>query len=247
MSDRNIEPAIGEEKHNKTARIQEIAGKSADIFYQKEKKQKLFYFDFLYIQLRYMKKRWWLIQMFLLAGYFIAAYYILDSVMLQRSLGVTASLFIVMIIPEFWKDKATGSTELEATTCYTLRDIYAARLLLFGGIDAAFLFVFCLMLHVAAGVDLLQMVSQFFVPLVITACICFVTLCSWRSRNEMPAVTLCLIFSGCWWAMTMQQRIFDAVYTPVWAVFLAAGLIFLILSIRKTLQRAGQINSYNRK
>lgn len=242
MSNKTTGSDEGRGKDGRTARIQEIADRSAAVFYQAEKKQTLSYFDFFYIQLRYCKKRWWFIQAVLLSVYFLMAFYVLDSATLQRSLGVAASLFIIMIIPEFWKDEATGSTELETTTYYTLRDIYAARLLLFGVVDAAFLFLFCLVLHLAVSVDLLQMVSQFFVPLVITACICFLTLCTWRSRNEMPAVALCVIFSGCWWEATVQQKIFNAIYTPVWLAILAAGLLFLVWCIRKTLRSAGRLD-----
>mgnify|MGYP006990195710 CR=1 FL=1 len=49
----------------------------------------------------------------------------------QRILGVVASLFIILIIPELWKNQTYQSMEIEATSYYSLRQIYAARMSLF--------------------------------------------------------------------------------------------------------------------
>ena len=55
-----------------------------------------------------------------------------EAVYIQRSMGVIASLFVILIIPELWKNRTFQCMEIEASSYYSLRQVYAARMLLFG-------------------------------------------------------------------------------------------------------------------
>lgn len=73
---------------------------------------------------------WWLLQS---AG---TAYEV------QRAMGTLAPLFVVLVLPELWKNRSSGALEIECTAYYSLRQIYAARMVLFGLVDLALLTLF---------------------------------------------------------------------------------------------------------
>lgn len=41
-----------------------------------------------------------------------------DDFYIQRSLGVIASLFVILVIPEFWKNCSNKSMEIEAVSYF---------------------------------------------------------------------------------------------------------------------------------
>ena len=50
-------------------------------------------------------------------------------------MGVVATLFVILIIPELWKNRSCECMEIEATSYYSLKQVYATRMLLFGVTD----------------------------------------------------------------------------------------------------------------
>ena len=91
------------------------------------------YFEFLFEQFKFIKKRWWVLQ----GGILILLWILLvDSdggANTERTLGAMSVMFSVMIIPEIWKNRSFSAVEIEKTAFYSLRQICAARILLFGG------------------------------------------------------------------------------------------------------------------
>ena len=129
-------------------KVAETIRKSMEAYCLTEQERFLTYWEFLWAQLRLIRKRWWLFQILLL----ILLWAVLPSVQVeqleQRILGVVASLFIILIIPELWKNQTYQSMEIEATSYYSLRQIYAARMLLYTWhcgycFDYLFLYVCC--------------------------------------------------------------------------------------------------------
>ena len=110
-------------------------------------------------------------------------------------LGMIGVLFIVLMIPEFWKNKSCDCMQIEATCLYSLRQIYAARIFLFGIVDLFMISLFCITLRGSVNLALSEIVIQFLFPAVVTACICFGTLCSNSRVNEEL-----LLFSACYGA-----------------------------------------------
>ena len=53
----------------------------------------------------------------------------------ERTLGTMSVMFSVMIIPEIWKNRSFSAVEIEKTAFYSLRQICAARILLFAVVD----------------------------------------------------------------------------------------------------------------
>ena len=87
-------------------KIQETIYKSKNAFFMAEQERMLSYHDFLWTQLRVIQKRWWVLQFMILVALWIALSSIHDEIYLKRSMGVVATLFVILIIPELWKNRS---------------------------------------------------------------------------------------------------------------------------------------------
>ena len=79
----------------------------------------------------------------------------------RRILGLTGPLFVILIYPEIWKNRSYDALEIECTTFYTLRSIYAARLTLFAWVDMALLSAFYAVATLLSRMTLWEMLTQF--------------------------------------------------------------------------------------
>ncbi len=228
-SQKDIADGLLEEK------IQETIRRSRNAFYMAEQERTLSYQDFLWIQLKIIPKRWWVFQSFLLLVLFMALRAV-PEMLLKRSMGVAASLFVILIIPELWKNRVCGSMEIEAATYYSLRQIYAARMTLFGITDIFLLTLFCGMASVWLGLELSQLVIHFLFPLCVTACICFGILCSRYCFSETMAVVLCLLWSGGWMMIVVNDKIYEKITMPIWFLFLGLAVSVLASAIYRILK-----------
>ena len=100
--------------------------------------------EFLYQQSRYIRKFWWGLQAFLLLCAALLMHLSESDFLIRRTLGVAAPLFVVLVLPELWKNRNSDALEVESTTFFTIRQIYAARLTLFAGMDLLLITAFYL-------------------------------------------------------------------------------------------------------
>lgn len=216
-------------------KVTETIRKSIDAYVSVEQARLLTYGEFLWTQLRLIRKRWWLFQILLL----ILLWAVLPSVqveqVVQRILGVAASLFIILIIPELWKNQTCQSMEIEAASYYSLRQIYAARMLLFGIADIVLITFFCVSAAITTGILLSQLLIQFIFPMVVTTAICFGILCSKYSFSETAAIMLCIAWSAIWLVIILNEKIYTAVTFPLWFAFIGIAFIFLAFTLYRTL------------
>ncbi|KAI4443450.1 hypothetical protein FMM80_05745 [Schaedlerella arabinosiphila] len=218
-------------------KILETIRRSKEIFYMAEQEKLLSYYEFLWGQFQLIQKKWWLFQFLILcasAGLLSSAY---DETYIHRGLGIMASMYIILIIPELWKNRTNRSMEIEYSSYYSLRQIYAARMVLFGIADTLLLTGFCgaaiLGMHMAFTVLLVQ----FLLPMLITACICFGTLCSRHIRSEAASVCLCLLWCGLWLALNLDEALYAMVMPTVWLSCAGLALLFLCITVYRTLDR----------
>ncbi|MDE7313662.1 MAG: hypothetical protein K2N87_18900 [Eubacterium sp.] len=190
--------------------------KSKKLFYEKECEKMLSYTEFLWSQFCIVRKRWWLCQILLLTGFGSLLSYMEELYYIRRSMGITAVLFIVLAIPELWKNRTCHCMEVETAAFYSLRQIYAARILLFGIVDLILLAVFCMVLHGQLYLTFTEILIQFLFPMAVTACICFGILCSPYVQSEVTAAACCMVWSAVWWMITLQDQLYAAVMLPVW-------------------------------
>lgn len=193
---------------------------------------------FLGAQLALIQKRWWLAQALLLVLVALALPGLAEIALMARGLGVTAALFVILVIPEFARNSSANAMEIEGTTHYTLRHIYAARLVLFGAVDLVILTGFCGALTLALQLSLATLVTQFLLPLVTTACLCFAVLSSPRAAQGAVAICACLFWSGVWWLIVASDGLYSQIALPLWLVLFALSLLALALFARRYLKHA---------
>ncbi|SFR62538.1 hypothetical protein [Anaeromicropila populeti] len=216
-------------------KIQETIRRSKEVFYAVEQEHMLSYHEFLWAQLKLIQKRWWIFQfvlLFILRIMLLSAY---EDNYIQRGMGVMASLFVILIIPEFWKNRSCRCMEIEESAYYSLRQIYAARMALFGIVDMLLLTTFCATVTVELHFELTKLLVQFLLPMIVTACICFGTLCSKYILNETVAIGLCIVWSGLWSIITLNEKIYGVITLPIWLALVTFALIFLCITIYRTL------------
>ena len=213
--------------HCEESKIQETIDASKKAFLAGESDRTVSHMEFLYQQCRYIKKRWWLMQGLLLACVCLLLVGSDTDVLMRRVLGLTGPLFIILIYPEIWKNRSFGAVEVECTTLYTLRAIYAARLTLFAGVDVVLLSLFYAAASALTRLTLWQMLTQFLLPFNVTCCICFGTLYSKRVCSQTLSLFLCILWAAGWSLFVLNDAVFRAISVPAWVTLLAASVLFL--------------------
>lgn len=119
--------------------VQATVRAATQAFRQREASRPLSQLEFLRQQAQFLHKRWWLLQ----GAVLVLLWWLLQSAgtayEVQRAMGTLAPLFVVLVLPELWKNRSSGALEIECTAYYSLRQIYAARMVLFGLVDLALL------------------------------------------------------------------------------------------------------------
>lgn len=226
--------------HNEEKVKQTIAA-AQSAFYEGEIQGQLSHWEFLLQQSRYIQKSWWALQGLLLLGVLYILKAAESGYTIQRSLGVAAPLFVILTLPEFWKNQSCNAMEIEAAAFYSLRHIYSARLTLFAGVDVLMLSFFFLGTSATGRVTVWEMLIQFVLPFTVTCCICFRCLYSTRNRSVLFAVLLCTLWTGLWMQIVLLETVYDAVSIPVWCLLLSGSVCYLIGCIFHGQRKMGQI------
>lgn len=217
-------------------KVAETIRRSKNAFFMAEQEKMLSYHEFLWIQWSVMQKRWWVLQFLVLAALWAALTSIQDEIYVIRSMGVAASLFVILLIPELWKNRSCECMEIEASSYYSLKQVYAARMLLFGIIDIFFITLFLGTVSIGLHFELLELVIQFLFPLCVTACICFGILCSKRLFSETTAIILCITWSAVWLFIVLNESLYAIITIPIWLALLGLAVFFLVFSVYRILK-----------
>ena len=218
-SDFNYEIPIKEEKVMQTIAVSKSA------FLSGELEQTVSPKEFLFLQGKLIQKRWWLLQGLLLAIVCLFLQQVEADYLIRRALGLAGPLFVILILPELWKNRNFDAMEVESTTFYTIRSIYAARLTLFAVVDLLLLSVFFAVASMVARISLWEMLIQFILPFNVTCCICFRTLYAKRIRSEALAMLLCILWTGVWAMLIMSNAVYSMISVPIWIAALAASVL----------------------
>ncbi len=219
--------------------IQRTIQLSKQAFYEGLEAEDRGWLQFLREQLCFIRKRWWFFQLLLLVLLWLAMYFGGGQPAFWRQTAVAMPMFGLLMIPELWKNVHNGSMEVENSACFTLRQIYAARLTLFALADLLLLTVFFAAAVLTVHLTLFDIITHFLIPLNITACVCLGTLCAGRFRSEYVAVGFCVIWAGVWYRIVSDGRLYLAVSKPLWAGLLLLTLFGLAL-LGKQLLKTGQ-------
>lgn len=215
-------------------KILETIQKSKEVMMEVQSEHTMSYGEFLFSQFRLIRKRWWMLQAALLIVTFFLMNYLDDSEYLMRTLGTSSVLFIVMIIPEFWRNKESDSLQIEAACLYSLRQIYSARVFLIGVADVFMITLFMFVCCVGMRMQFMDILVQFLFPMVVAAGICFAMLNS-SALNEAASMLGCFLWSVIWWMVTMNDFIYAKITFPVWSILFGLASCFLIGAVYKAI------------
>lgn len=227
-------------------KVRQAVRRAQTAFYENQRAQTASYPEFLLSQAAYIKKRWWFLQFFILAVLWGFLYFSGGGVYVQRITGIVASAFVIMFIPELWKNQSSVSLEIEGTTFFSIRQIYTARMLLFSIVDILLLSVFFLISFYGVQMTIGQAVIQFFLPLNITCCICFHVLCCKRLNSEYFALLLCMLFVVVWTQVVLRESVYGAISPPVWAGVVLASVCYLGISVYRVVRNCGNFERMDR-
>lgn len=211
--------------------LQQTIYAAKNAFYHTEEGQPLTGFEFLRQQSHYIYKRWWIMQSLLL---FVTGLLIVcakSSFSIQRDLGITAPLFMLMIMPELWKNHRSDAMEVESASYFTLRQIFAARITLFAMVDLLLLTIFGGVVTHVLNMNVLDFVVQFFVPFNVSCCICFTAFYSRSGNSEVLALLLCGIWEIVW--MWFARSIYEYVAAPVWYIMLLISTGYIVYCVAR--------------
>lgn len=223
--------------------IQETIRRSALAFQEGEAAAPPSWLRFLLQQSQYIQRRWWLLQ----AGLLLVLWQFVQSAsgQSQRAMGILAPLFVVLLLPELWKNRAAGAMEVECAAYYSLRQIYAARMLLMGLADLLLLTLFFSAALLTGGVTAEHLIVDFLLPLLVTCCICFRALCSPKSHAAYSTLPLCMVWVAVWVQIVLSDQIYPVITAPVWAALLALSLAYLgycLCRLQKTCETIWEAN-----
>ena len=153
--------------------------------------------------------------------------------LIRRALGLAGPLFVILILPELWKNRTYDAMEVEGTTFYTLRQVYAARLTLFAGVDLLLLTAFFIGASFFARVTVMELLIQFLLPFNVACGICFQTLYGGRNNSEAFSILLCSVWTGLWTLVVLNDAVYNAISVPVWMFLLTISFVFMGFSLRK--------------
>lgn len=214
------------------ARLRETVQRAQSAFYEHEARYSVPWLEFLFQQSRYIRKRWWVYQGLLLAllwWLLCAAHSVFSA---QRCVGILAPVFVILVIPELWKNQTAGALEVEGCTFYLLRQMFAARMIVFALVDCLLLSLFWVAVSCCVKAALAELALQFFLPFTVTCCICFRTLCC--GRNETEALALCLVWVVLWVQLVLSQGIYEAISCPIWCGLLLGAAVYLSFCVART-------------
>ena len=213
------------------SKIQKTITVSKAAFVAGESEYAMSNLEFLYQQSRYIKKHWWLLQAVLLLTLCLLLQMSNSDLYTRRSLGVAAPLFAILVLPELWKNRSCDAMEVEGTTFYTIRQIYAARLTLFAGVDLVLLSLFFVGASALARITVWELMIQFVLPFNVACCLCFHGLYNSRTGSEPFSILLCSVWTGLWVWVVLSDAVYYRISVPVWIALFAASFCYLGFSI----------------
>ena len=217
--------------------IMKTLSKVKEAFYEGAKVHTVSWMEFLFSQMGYIKKWWWLCQGMVLVVLWRCLYSVGSGVYMQRILSVLAAVFAILLVPELWKNRSSQSMEIEGTAYFSLRQVYAARMLLFAMADVLMLSIFCGVVSITVQITVKELLFYFFLPFNVTCCICFRLLYSRWVNSEYLAITLSLLWSAVWAWMVLKEAVYSAVMVPVWWGILSASLVYLLFTVYQVFKK----------
>ena len=212
---------------------------SCDALLIREENCRVSYFEFLYDQSRFLKKRWWGLQALVLLLLWLLLMDNGNSGDMGRVTGILATVFVVLIIPEVWKNQRYSVMEIEGAAFYSLRQICTARILLFAVVDIVMVTVFFAVSFYTVQIAAYRMITDFLVPFNITGCICFKLLSGRKGEAEYVALLVSGVWIVIWTAVVLRDEIYRSIVEPVWLGLLLLSFGFFVFCVIRSQRNCG--------
>ena len=213
--------------------IQATVLAATQAFHRREASRPLSSLEFLHQQSKFLQKRWWILQAGVLGLLWCLLQHAGGTDEIQRAMGTLSPLFVVLVLPELWKNRANGALEVECTAYYSLRQVYAARMVLFGMVDLALLTLFFSATLLAGRAGLQDLIIHFLLPFLVTSCICLRTLSCPRSAALYTALPLCLLWTAVWVLIVLDSAVYARITLPMWLGLLALTAVYFLYALYK--------------
>lgn len=237
---KDIEKILNEYKENNKVsidikKISQTINISQKSFYESKENRTISYFEFLFEQAKYIQKRWWAFQIIILIALWQIIRNSIEVEIMRRCIGILVPTFVIMILPELLKNKVSKSLEIECSTCYSLKEIYSAKMILFTIIDAILISIFMALVSATTKMKLIDLIIQFFIPFNITCLICLMCLCNKRRYNYYLKNIIAFVCIAIWIFIIVQENIYNIITLPIWIGILVLSSLYLAFSIFKIL------------
>ena len=163
----------------------------------------------------------------------------------RRCLGLTAPVFVILILPELWKNDTNRSFEVESAALFNLQKIVAARILLFSMVDLVLLTAFFTVSVTFLGISFMDLIVQFLIPMLVTCCICLRMFGGKCNRSLLPPVAACLFWLAVWTQVVLREDVYCKISVPVWMGVLTLSLCCLCYCAARMLKNVEFNYSYN--
>lgn len=214
-------------------KLQDTIIKSKEAFWKSQVTREPSWMEFLYQQAAYIQKRWWLAQGIVMIILWFTMYLSASDIYRQRSMGILTPCFVILVLPEFWKNRNNNAMEVECAAYFSLQKIYAARLVLFGMVDTCLLSIFCVVSAFTIRMAIMDFLIQFVLPLNVTCCICFQTLQSKKIFSIYSSLILCMGWIMVWVSLVLNDGIYEKISLSVWVGTIVGSFIWLCYSIMR--------------
>ena len=225
--------------------VEQTIKRAKEAYWINETERLMSWPEFIYQQMFYIKKVWWLLQAGILLLLWILLKFAVSGMYVERCLGITAPVFVILLLPELWKNYTYQSLEIEGATFYSLQKVMAARMLLFGMVDLILLTGFIAVGVASTEVTILEMTIQFILPMIVTTCICLRFFTSRFTRGMIPSITVSLLWLTGWTLVVLREDIYSKVSTPVWIILIIISLFYMFYCIYRIMKETEQIFTYN--
>ncbi len=225
--------ALIQKKYVRKSVVQTVMKLCSDIM-SRQDNRRASYFEFLLEQFKFIKKRWWVFQGGILLLLWCLLADLAEGENTERVLGAMSVIFSVMIIPEIWKNRRCSAVEIEKTAFYTLRQICAARTLLFGAVDLVMITIFFGVSVYTLQISAYRIIVDFLVPFNVSCCICFRLLYSRWNDMEYVAVFLSMVCIFIWSLIVSADSVYQRISMPIWIGLLIVSFVYLVFCVHKS-------------
>ncbi|MDC7292697.1 hypothetical protein NXH67_04110 [Butyrivibrio sp. DSM 10294] len=216
-----------------------------DAYWDEESSRCISWMEFMYQQLFYIRKTWWLIQFGVLFAIWILLKVSGSGPYSERCMGILAPIFIILVLPELWKNVSNRSIEIEGASYYSFQKIMAARMIVFGLVDLMMLTIFVIVSVSSTEVPMTDLIVQFLLPMLITSCICFRAFSGRLLRGIVPSITVSLLWMAIWLFIVLREDVFTRVSGFAWGLLLVISVSYLCYCIYRIMKDYGRILAYN--